>query len=44
MKAKKRQNPNPWPEYERRKRELSPDLSPEEYREAVKKICRDLKI
>jgi hypothetical protein len=35
---------NPWLEYERRKKELPADLTPDEYREAIKRICDELGI
>lgn len=35
---------NLWLEYERRKRELPDNLSPDEYNEACRKIADDLRI
>jgi len=33
-----------WQEYERRKKALSPDLSPKEYEDAIDQICEELGI
>jgi len=35
---------NKWLEYEKEKKKLPKNLSPEEYSEAIKKICKKLKI
>ena len=36
---------NPWPEYERRKREIvSQNLSAQEYEREIKKLCDELNI
>ncbi len=33
-----------WIEYERRKKELPPDLTPEQYEAAIRQICEELGI
>ena len=35
---------NKWLEYEKEKKKLSKNLSPEEYSEAIRKICEKLNI
>jgi len=35
---------NKWLEYEKEKKNLPKDLSPEEYSEAIRRICKKLKI
>jgi len=35
---------NKWLEYEKEKKNLPHNLTPEEYSEAIKKICKKLKI